>query len=310
MEIYNPLVSIIIPVYNGSNFVSEAIDSALNQTYKNIEIIVVNDGSDDNDATFNAVGKYGDKVVYYTKTNGGCASALNYGIKRAHGEFISWLSHDDIYLPEKIERQINMYSRYNLDKKNTAITSLGELIDRGGHKIFHPKVSKKGFLKPIDAFKHLLFRQCFNGCGLLLPACFFENGLYFNEDMRFLLDWDLWLKFAIDGKSFFSDKHILVGSRVHSEQVTFKQKELHILETEKSVDEVFKYIKDNDKVQFAKCLYYFSYATKKGNYKEIQEYLKTKGKYISCVKKYYYKVRFNLIKFAKKIYHKLRCIKK
>ena len=102
--IYNfPLVSIIIPVYNGSNYVKEAIDSALAQTYKNIEVIVVNDGSTDN--TEKIVKSYGDKIRYFYKENGGVASALNLAIENSKGEYISWLSHDDVYYPNKIQEQ-------------------------------------------------------------------------------------------------------------------------------------------------------------------------------------------------------------
>lgn len=104
MKKYNPLVSIVIPVYNGANYMREAIDSAINQTYDNIEIIVVNDGSTDNGETERIALSYGDKIKYYKKENGGCASALNYGISKMQGEWFSWLSHDDVYYPEKYSR--------------------------------------------------------------------------------------------------------------------------------------------------------------------------------------------------------------
>ena len=131
MKLFNPLVSIVIPVYNGTNYVAEAIESALNQTYKNIEIIVVNDGS--KDKTENIAKSYGDKIRYYYKDNGGVASALNLGIKEAKGEYISWLSHDDIYYPNKIERQIEELK--NIDDKNTMIYSNSEFIDKKGKSL-------------------------------------------------------------------------------------------------------------------------------------------------------------------------------
>lgn len=83
----DPLVSIIIPVYNGSNYMREAIDSALAQTYSNIEIIVVNDGSNDDGETRNIALSYGDKIRYFEKENGGVSTALNLGIKNMGGIF-------------------------------------------------------------------------------------------------------------------------------------------------------------------------------------------------------------------------------
>ena len=77
-----PLVSIIIPVYNGANYLAEAIDSALAQTYNNVEVIVVNDGSNDNGATERVALSYGDKIKYFAKENGGVSSALKYGIEK------------------------------------------------------------------------------------------------------------------------------------------------------------------------------------------------------------------------------------
>ena len=101
-----PLVSIIIPVYNGANYLGQAIDSALNQTYKNIEIIVVDDGSNDNGSTKAIANAYGERIHYYYKENGGTGAAINYGISLMHGEYVSWLSHDDLYKPDKIEKQV------------------------------------------------------------------------------------------------------------------------------------------------------------------------------------------------------------
>ena len=103
MPSYSPLVSIVIPAYNASNYLADSINSALAQTYKNIEIIVVNDGSKDNGATRTVAESFGDKIHYFEKENGGSSSALNYGIKQMKGEWFSWLSHDDLYYPKKIE---------------------------------------------------------------------------------------------------------------------------------------------------------------------------------------------------------------
>ena len=112
-----PLVSIIIPVYNGSNYMKEAIDSAINQDYQNIEILVINDGSTDGGKTEAIAKSYGDKIRYFKKKNGGVSTALNYGINKMRGQFFSWLSHDDRYYRNKISTQMNYLINNNLLNK-------------------------------------------------------------------------------------------------------------------------------------------------------------------------------------------------
>src|SRR6185436_20245230 len=105
-----PKVSIVIPVYNGSNYLRTAVESALAQTYSNIEIIVVNDGSTDDGDTEAIALSYGGRIKYYCKPNGHVASALNFGIRHMSGEYFSWLSHDDLYKSDKIALQMRALS--------------------------------------------------------------------------------------------------------------------------------------------------------------------------------------------------------
>ena len=111
-----PLVSIVIPVYNGTNYMREAIDSALGQTYPSCEVIVVNDGSTDNGATERVALSYGDKIRYYHKENGGVATAINLGIQEMKGEYFAWLSHDDVFYPDKIALQMEEIARRGTEK--------------------------------------------------------------------------------------------------------------------------------------------------------------------------------------------------
>ena len=106
-----PLVSIIIPVFNGSDYLDSAINSALNQTYPNIEVIVVNDGSTDDGETEKVALSYGERIRYICKENGGVATAVNVGIRAMAGEYFAWLSHDDYYYPFKIEKQMEAIKR-------------------------------------------------------------------------------------------------------------------------------------------------------------------------------------------------------
>ena len=302
-----PLVSIVIPLYNGANYIEEALKSALSQTYENIEIVVVNDGSTDDGAGKAICDRYTDKIVYFEKENGGCASALNYGIRHAKGEFISWLSHDDLYEPTKVEKQIAQYENKQLSMTDTIISNVGGLIDAKGKEISHPKRRATGFFGAKAAFEYILFKGCPNGCGLMIPKCVFEKNGYFDESQRFVLDWNLWLKFALGGVNFYFDDEQLVSNRVHSMQVTVKQKELHSKEANQTVDQLFAMMKEQgaDK-EYWEMLYAFSYACGRGDAKAIRAYLKESHIKVPCLKLASMKGKSKLKRLAKTIYHKIR----
>ena len=97
-------VSVIIPAYNKADLTVKTVESVLSQTYENIEIIVVDDGSTDD--TKSKIENFGDKVHYIYKQNGGACSARNVGIKQATGDFISLIDCDDIFYPEKIVQSV------------------------------------------------------------------------------------------------------------------------------------------------------------------------------------------------------------
>ena len=90
----NPKFSVIIPTYNRANYVGEAVESVLQQTYQNSELIVVNDGSTDD--TAEVIRRFGDQICYVEKANGGKASAVNLGLKYVTGEYVWILDDDDI----------------------------------------------------------------------------------------------------------------------------------------------------------------------------------------------------------------------
>src|SRR3989338_9975584 len=104
----NPLVSVVIPTYNGSRFIKETIQSVLDQTYTNIEAIIVDDGSKDN--TPDIVKSINDsRIIYIRQENAGVSMARNNGINISKGEYIAFLDHDDVWLPCKLERQLLLF---------------------------------------------------------------------------------------------------------------------------------------------------------------------------------------------------------
>lgn len=107
-----PLVSIIVGNYNYDRFIAKALDSALNQTYKNIEVIVVDDGSTDGSRSI--ISSYGDRVIPVFKENGGQPSNYNAGFAASHGQIICFLDSDDLFLPNKIERIVQIFETHEL----------------------------------------------------------------------------------------------------------------------------------------------------------------------------------------------------
>jgi glycosyltransferase involved in cell wall biosynthesis len=208
----DPKVSIVIPVYNGSNYLKEAIDSALAQTYKNIEIIVVNDGSTDNGATEKIAKSYGKKIRYYSKENGGVATALNLGIEKMKGEYFSWLSHDDLYYPDKVEKQIRFLR--GIQFKKVFLYANYSLLKDG---VVTPVVHNHEMLvrKP----RYSMLRGCVNGITVLIPKAILNEAGWLNPDLRVTQDYDYWRK--IEGKyDFVHMQDVISVTRIHSDQDT------------------------------------------------------------------------------------------
>lgn len=207
-----PLVSIIIPVYNGSDWMAVAIDSALAQTYPNIEVIVVNDGSTDGGKTAAIAESYGTRIRYIAQANGGVGSALNTGITAMRGAYFSWLSHDDVYLPEKIETQMRRISEFD---EPVVVFGNVRLIDHQSNTIEDIDFGRR--FNPDDEAFWCIFGVLLSGCTLLIPrACFEACGL-FNPALPTTQDYDLWFRMTARYRFVFTPE-ILTLSRQHADQ--------------------------------------------------------------------------------------------
>jgi glycosyltransferase involved in cell wall biosynthesis len=224
MNDFHPLVSIIIPVYNGANYLREAIDSALAQTYKDIEVLVINDGSKDGGATEAIALSYGNKIRYFHKTNGVVASALNMGIHEMKGDYFSWLSHDDVYFPNKIEYQI--YFLANRSDRTVILYSDYDFID--SHSAYIRDAQSKN-IAPNDFMYNLITAYPVHGCTTLIPKIVFQTVGTFDEQQRTTQDYDLWFRMARQYDFVFVDK-ILIRSRLHEQQGSVSLSDLCIRE--------------------------------------------------------------------------------
>ena len=204
----NPKVSIVIPVYNGANFLAEAIDSALGQTYSNVEVVVVNDGSNDRGMTEKVALSYGDQIKYYKKENGGVGSALNFGIKKMTGEYFSWLSHDDLYESTKIEEEVNcLFAQSEPENMIVACNSVA-LFENGLKK--KEKIERSIFDNYIDIFLGASAKVGLNGCSLLIPRSALLDSGGFNVNLPVTQDYDLWSRLVETCKFVLLDRYLVM----------------------------------------------------------------------------------------------------
>lgn len=212
-----PKVTIVIPVYKGKKYMRKAIDSAIAQTYENLEILVINDGSPDDGATDTIAKSYGDKIRYIYKENGGVSTVLNLALKEMKGEYFSWLSHDDVYYPEKVEEEVNYLIENDLVGKKVILYSDYDLIDKHGSLIAR---SKKPHQETVDKPEYAMLRGHVNGITLLIPKIAFDECGNFDEKLICAQDYELWYRMMKKGYKFIHIPKILAKSRVHNKQVT------------------------------------------------------------------------------------------
>ncbi len=208
-----PKVSIVIPVYNGANYMREAIDSALSQTYQNCEVIVVNDGSTDD--TEQIALSYGDKIKYLYKANSGVASALNMGIQNMEGEYFSWLSHDDVYYPWKVECQIEAL-RESGNWYTPVYSNWDCLVMPEGN--VEPLFPDYCFSKA--DYQNGIFPVLFgliNGCTTLIHKSHFKRVGQFDENLLTAQDYDMWFRIFRSQKVLYIARP-LIKYRFHDEQ--------------------------------------------------------------------------------------------
>ena len=184
-----PLISVIIPVFNGEKTIKETIESVLNQTWSDLEIIVINDGS--NDSTLGILNRLQDpRLKIFSYSNAGLAASRNRGIFLAIGKYISFIDADDVWTLDKLEAQLNAlkvnpqaavaYSWTNW------IDESGQFLRPGGHIIANGNV-----------YEQLLKRDFIeSGSNVLIRTEALTEVGSFDESVKAVEDWDMWLRLA------------------------------------------------------------------------------------------------------------------
>jgi teichuronic acid biosynthesis glycosyltransferase TuaG len=207
-----PKVSIIIPFYNCS-FVDQAIQSVLSQTYKNIEIILVDDGST---IFTEKITPFKEKIIYLRKENGGTATALNYGISAATGEYIAWLSSDDYFLSEKITKQMSFMLEHNAEASFTNYDYIDE-----NNQVLIPWCGWR-FSNQKEFYNAYLQYNVVNGCTVIIKKDIFKKMGFFNPIYRYTHDYEMWFRLLVNGyKMYYLDEN-LTKFRTHKDSGTNK----------------------------------------------------------------------------------------
>ena len=203
MKSKKPLVSVIIPAYNCAQFINETLDSVYRQTYRNIEIIVIDDGSTDN--TKAILAPHIGNIQYFYKENSGTAGARNTGILKAKGELIALLDNDDIWYPEKIKLQVSVAQ--NNPEIGLVFTD-GKIFDKSGilkdtiiarrlQKWIQQNKTENGQVVKGCILDHIYFENLISSATsvLIKRECFDQVG-FFDENIIIADDFDMWLRIA------------------------------------------------------------------------------------------------------------------
>ena len=184
-----PLISVVIPVYNGEKTIAETIESVLNQSFSNFEIVVINDGSQD--STLDVIASIQDpRLKIFSHPNAGLSASRNRGISQSSGEFIAFLDADDLWTPDKLEAQLTALQ----ENPNAAVAyswtdfidETGQFLADGSHRTANGDVYAD----------LLLFNVLQNGSNPLIRMQALINIGNFDESLPSAEDWDMYLRLA------------------------------------------------------------------------------------------------------------------
>ena len=207
-----PKVSVVIPTYNHARYLPYALDSVINQSYPNLEILVIDDGS--NDGTAELVKPYRSTINYVYKANGGTPSALNLGLSLAIGKYICWLSADDMLIEGKISKQVGLMERDpNLGFSYTSFV----VIDANGKKQYD--VNSAYFSDKREMVTKLMEGCFINGSSVMMRSSALKEIGNFDESLPQAHDYDLWFRFLRHYSCGFL-KEPLLAYRWHGENMS------------------------------------------------------------------------------------------
>ncbi len=237
------IISVIIPVYNAFDFIKNTINSVLKQSYKNYEIIVVDDGSIDNTKDVLRPFIKRKEIRYFYIKNSGVSSATNFGIKKSTGRYIAFLDHDDLFMPDKLKEVMEIFKYNNCDV--VYHDAIRYDIDKNKRKFF-----KSPSIKTYTPFESILINVNIiisSSCVVVRKSCLYKVGLF---DTNFkskasVQDFDMWLKLAKAGYKFYHLKKYLTQynfSRKRSASILKENRRIFINDLETVFKRYSKYL--------------------------------------------------------------------
>jgi glycosyltransferase involved in cell wall biosynthesis len=209
-----PQVSVVMPAYNVAPFILESVRSVLGQSFQDLELIVVDDGSID--GTVDRLLSVRDpRLQIIEQGNGGSSAARNSGIKVAAGEYVGFLDADDLWLPNKLETQISFLEQH----PGVDLTfSRSELIDEGGKPTGRTSAAISGEV----SFRDLLTENVVNnGSAVVMRRKALDLAGHFDTELKACVDWDLWLRVAmLRPHNIFCVDGLFTKYRMRSGQIT------------------------------------------------------------------------------------------
>lgn len=248
-------VSVIIPVYNSEKFLKESLESVIHQTYSDVEIIVVNDGS--TDKSLEILKQYEDKITIINQENMGLSEAVNAGIKKMSGNWLKWLSPDDILYPNAVEILVKEAKKL---PENTILYSNWEMIDENGKKLRDFAESNYNKLDNFEFNVRLLDGQQINVNTTLIPTSLFKKGcLMQNLDDITAIDYNFFLRSGILYKmNFYLVEKTLLKYRIHSKQISHKNISQSLTYLDKIRDDILSNFDEKTKNKYCSSLKKYS----------------------------------------------------
>jgi len=244
-------VSIIIPVFNAEKFLEECLISAINQTYSDIEIIAVNDGSTDNSSE--VLKKFSNKVKIFSKENGGKSSALNVGIKYTKGEWIKVLDADDVLYPTAIEELMHVANKIE-NKKQTILYGNYEHIDSNGRIIDTVVEEDYNSLSNFDFNVRLLDHQIGNEDTTLIHKSTINEYGFYKEKIPFE-DYEVRLRYCLlNGCRLHLIKKIISKYRIHFDQIRKQRIKKYLKESEKIKKSILSKLPEEEQQKYKQAL--------------------------------------------------------